>query len=114
VVRTSLKLNISQRVVRLRRTVQIDTQQIRSKALKDLGELFELAMALARGEVKTQTEGGKTERVTLKQRQMWARIAAYVAQIMNSVATGFDERQIDKNLDELERMVREARAKAAP
>ena len=76
---------------RLRRTVQIDTQQIRAKALKDLNELFDLAMALAKGEVKTQTEGGKTVRVTLKQRQIWARVAAYVAQIMNSVASGFDE-----------------------
>jgi len=91
--RTSLKLNISRRVARLRRTVQIDTQQIRAKTLKDLNELFDLAMALAKGEVKTQTEDGKTVRVTLKQRQMWARVAAYVAQIMNSVASGFDEKQ---------------------
>jgi len=57
-------------------------------------------------------EGGKQKKVTLKERRMWARVAGYVAQVMNSVAEGFDEREIDVQLDELERLVREAKAKA--
>jgi len=55
---------------------------------------------------------GEEVPITLKQRQMWARIAAYTAQIINSVASGFDERQIDVQLDELERLVNEAKTKA--
>ena len=111
-VRISRKLMIIRRVVKLKRSVEVDTQRMRGKTLKALEELFDLAMSLAKGEVKTQTEQGETEKVTLKQRQLWARVAAYIAQIMNSVAEGFDERQIDEDLDELERLVNEARSKA--
>jgi hypothetical protein len=89
----------------------VDTQRIRGKTLNSLQELFDLAVALAKGKVKTQNEDGVPVKVTLKQRQMWARVAAYIAQIMNSVASGFDERQIDVQLDELERLVNEAKAK---
>ena len=110
--KTSRKLMISRRVSQLKDSIAVDTQRIRGKALKRLEDLFDLAVTLAKGEVKTQTEEGKTETVTLKQRQLWARVAAYIAQIMNSVAEGFDERQIDADLDELERLVNEAKAKA--
>jgi hypothetical protein len=47
----------------------------------------------------------------MKQRQMWARIAAYAAQIMNTIANGIDDRQIDKDLALLEKLVNEATAK---
>jgi hypothetical protein len=42
---------------------------------------------------------------------MWARIAAYIAQIINTIADGIDERQIDKDLALLEKLVNEATAK---
>jgi hypothetical protein len=91
--------------------VALDKQQIRSKSIKSLEGLFDLACSLAKGEIKTQVVAGKQLKVTVKQRQMWARIAAYTAQIMNSVMTGFDEKQIDTQLDELEKLVNEAKAK---
>lgn len=103
---------IADRVSRFRRRIKIDTQKIRGNAIRKLEELFNLAVSLAKGEVKTQTVDGETMKVTLKQRQMWARVAAYIAQILNSLAEGFDEREIDVQLDELERLVNEARAKA--
>lgn len=110
--RISRKLMIIRRVSKLKKTVKIDTQRMRGKTLHRLEELFDLALSLAKGEVKTQTDKeGKTEKVTLKQRQMWARVCAYIAQIMNSIASGFDEKQIDTQLDELERLVNEAKAK---
>lgn len=56
--------------------------------------------------------GKKQVKVSLKQRQLWARVAAYTAQIINSIAEGFDEREIDIQLDELERLINEAKAKA--
>jgi len=107
----SRNLMILRRVRVTRRSVKVDTQRMRSKTMMNLEQLFDLAILLAKGEVKTQTENGKTVKVTLKQRQMWARIAAYIAQIMNSIASGFDEREIDTQLDVLERLVNEAKAK---
>ena len=110
--KVSRQTMIVRRVVKLKRRVKVDTQQMRGNALKNLEELFGLAVSLARGEVKTQTENGEKLTVTIKQRQMWARVAAYIAQIMNSLAKGFDEREIDVQMDELERLVNEAKAKA--
>jgi len=107
----SRKMMIFKRLAELKETIRVDTQRIRGKTLNSLQELFDLAVALAKGKVKTQNEDGVPVKVTLKQRQMWARVAAYIAQIMNSVASGFDERQIDVQLDELERLVNEAKAK---
>jgi len=102
---------ISRRLVRLRNDIKFNTQRIRSKTLKSLEEIFDLAACLAKGEFKTQTVDGKTVKVTMKQRQIWARVAAYTAQIMNSIAQGFDEKEIDMQLDELERIIHEAKAK---
>lgn len=111
-MKISRKNSISRRVARLRQTVKVNTQKTRKKMLDRLEEIFDLAVSLAKGEVETQTVDGAQVRVTLKQRQIWARVAAYVAQIMNSIAQGFDEREIDVQLDELERLVNEAKAKA--
>jgi len=109
--RTSRKRLIKKRLVELKKAIKIDTQRLRVKMLNGLEELFDLATAFAEGKIKTQVEEGKKVKVTLKQRQMWARVAAYIAQIMNSLAEGFDEREIDAQLEELERLVNEAKAK---
>ena len=107
-VKISRNSMVIRRIAKLKKDVNIDTQRLRGKALKSLEELFNLATKMAKGQVK----GKKTKEITLKQRQIWARIAAYIAQIINSICAGFDERQINKDLDELERLVNEARAKA--
>ncbi len=96
---------------RLRREVKVHTQRIRVELLKSLEEIFTLAKPLAKGEFQTQTVDGIQVKVTLKERRAWARVAAYLAQIMNSVAEGYDEREINELLNELEKMVREAKAK---
>jgi len=109
--KSSHKLMILRRVAKLREKVKVDTQRMRAKWMKSLEEIFNFAASLAKGEFKTQTVNGETVKVSMKQRQIWARIAAYTAQIMNSIAQGFDEREIDAQLDELERLVSEAKAK---
>lgn len=53
--------------------------------MRGLEQLFDIANDYARGRVKWQTEDGKAVPVTLKQRQMWARITAYIAQVINTV-----------------------------
>ena len=112
-VAISAMQRVSRRVTQIRRYVQTETQRTRKKLMKRLEEIFDLAASLARGEVKYLTEGGVKAKVTMKQRQIWARVAAYVAQIMNSIAEGFDEREIDEQLAELGKLVDEARVKAS-
>ena len=109
--RTSRKTQVARRFFQLRKAFDVDTQQLRTKAIKRLEELFNLSSDFARGTYKFQYANGKREVLTVKQRQMWARIAAYIAQIMNTIANGIDERQIDKDLALLEKLVNEATAK---
>lgn len=98
---------IIRRIAKLKENVKINTQKIRENLLSNLTSIFESAVKFAKG--KTTINGHE---LTLKEREKWARIAAYTAQVINSVASGFDERQIDVQLDELERLVNEAKAKA--
>lgn len=110
-MKMSRKLMIANRVSQLKRRIKIDTQKIRSNTLENLEKLFHLATSLAKGDFETQTVNGKTEKVTMKQRQLWARVAAYIAQTMNNIAECFDEKAVDEKLNELERLVNEARSK---
>ncbi|MCW4017383.1 MAG: hypothetical protein NWF00_01655 [Candidatus Bathyarchaeota archaeon] len=91
---------LKNRVRKLRTEVKVDTQKIRDDAIKSLQELFKLAKAQA-----------QDEKVKLKQRESWARVAAYICQIMNGIATRIDEQQIDKDLDRLEELINEVTAK---
>ena len=109
--KTARKIVVVRRISQLRKSVKFDTDRLRRKTIASLEQLFDVASDFARGRIKWQTQDGKASPVTIKQRQMWARIAAYVAQIMNTIANGIDERQIDKDLTSLERLVNEATAK---
>lgn len=81
------------------------------KLMSMLEEIFNMASGIAKGEVQYQIVDGKPAKITLKQRQMWARIAAYTAQVMNAIANSFDEREIDEMLGVLERAVQDVKAK---
>ncbi len=45
--------------------------------------------------------------ITLKERQGWTRVAGYIAQILQNIGKGFDEKQVDEDLAELEKFVNE-------
>lgn len=109
--KTALKLMMTRRIADIRKEIQLDTQNLRTKTIQNLQELFNIATSLAKGETKTQTTNGKTEKITLKQRQMWARVATYIAQTINSISNTLDERQIDEDLAKLEALINEATAK---
>jgi len=91
---------IEKRIKKLRATFRLDTQQLRYNLINRLTELFNAASHLA-----------KSRDIELKDRQEWTRIASYIAQTIESVSKGYDERQIDKDLAELEKMIDEAKAK---
>jgi len=88
------------RVRKIRAKIVINTQKIREDMLQSLQELFTLA--------KEQAENKKLD---LRQRQKWVRVASYVAQVTNSLTKSFDEAQITKDLEKLEKMINEAMAK---
>jgi hypothetical protein len=95
----------------MRRILHVDTQRTRQKLIVRLEEIFEIASDYARGRVKRVVdESGVERQLTIAERQFWARIATYSAQIINSIAKGIDERQIDQDLDKLEAMLNKTAA----
>jgi hypothetical protein len=74
-------------------------QKTRLKLLRDLETMFDMAKSYA-----------TSEDATAKQRQVWARIMAYIGQVMNSISKSFDEAQITHDLEKLEKMIDEAMA----
>jgi hypothetical protein len=88
------------RVVRLRRTVQVNTNRLRGKSLKALEEMFNMAKDLA-----------QNKDLKMPMRHKWAQVATYICQVINTVAIGFDEKEIDVQLSELEKLINEVKAK---
>jgi len=99
-VKISRNKMLKNRIQKLRAEVKIDTQKIRDETIKALQELFTLA--------KNQAQNENTKP---KQRQNWTRIAAYICQVINTIATRFDEHQIDQDLAKLEELINEATTK---
>lgn len=99
-VRISRQKMVLFRVGKLKKTIKVDTQRMRAKSLKALEEMFKMAKKFA-----------QNKDLELRARHKWVQVAAYICQVINSVCKGFDERQIDHDLDELERLVNEAKAK---
>ena len=92
-------VSLINRARRARQNAEVDTQKLRRKLLVQLEEMFDLA--------KKYSETAKTA----KQKQLFMRVTAYVAQVMNSLTKAFDEATVTKDLEELERMIGEAMAK---
>ncbi len=86
---------------------QMDMQAMRMKLLRDLEDVFNMAKAFAQSKEK---DGAGESVVPPKQRQIWIRIMAYTGQVMNSISKSFDEAQVTKDLERLEKMLSEAMA----
>ena len=79
----------------------VDMQLIRLKLIKDLRLVFNMAKGFAQS---------KDDKISAKQRQGWVSIMAYTGQVMNSISKSFDESQVTKDLERLEKMINEAMA----
>lgn len=95
-------------VRRARERFQRDMQKTRLKLLQDLEDMFNMAKGYAQNKKITRT--GEPV-VSPKQKQIWIRIMAYTGQVMNSISKSFDEAQITKDLEKLEKLINEAMAK---
>ena len=99
------------RVYIMRRILYVDTQRMRQKMIVRLDQIFEIASEYASCKIDRVADAeGKPRHLTLIERQFWARIATFTAQTINSIAKGLDERQIDRELDKLERMLNQTSA----
>jgi hypothetical protein len=87
--------------------MHLDTVPLREKIIKKLDEIFDIATKNSNSRSKITDFGGEKRRLSVAEKQGWARIAAYTAQIMDNVAHGMDERQIDEDLDRLKRLLHE-------
>jgi hypothetical protein len=82
---------------------------MRNKWINELDELFDTATSIAKGEISQQQNGDKLQTIAPKERQMWAQIAANIGAVMGNLTKAYDERQIDEDLEELERLLAEVR-----
>ena len=91
---------IEQRIAKLTKQLEIDTQKVRARLIKNLEKLFEVATEHANPE--TVGEKRKT-----KQIREWSRLAAYISQVINSVSKTYDLAKIQAELENLRRRIEE-------
>ena len=87
---------IASRTAQAKRIFELDTQKTRAKLIESLEKMFKMAEGFV-----------KDKKLEPEQRQIWSRIAAYIGQVINSLTKSFDEAKVSKQLDRLERMIRE-------
>ncbi len=75
---------------------RFNTQVIRKEIARNLGVLHGMAFDIARD-----------ADLPLSDRERWTRLAAYIAQTINTVSRSFDSVKIEATLSELEEYVRE-------
>lgn len=105
----SQKEVIADRVAELKETVNIDAEQLRRKTLRKLEKIFNIASALASGQIKTQTENGKTRKVTVEEKKRWLLVAKKAAFTIKTVSNNFNENKIKDDLKDLEQLVKQAK-----
>ena len=71
------------------------TQKIRRDIVRGLGELLDTALSFA-----------KQDTLDLKEREKWGRLAAYIAQTINTIMDSYDTVEIERILDELKQFVK--------
>ncbi len=86
---------LQKRVTDLTEKFDGDTQHIRAQLIIDLKNLLEIAMEQA-----LSTGGRKT-----KERQTWAKLAAYITQIINGITKTYDVTQIKTELEDLRKTI---------
>jgi methionyl-tRNA synthetase len=110
-VKISVNRYVLQRIEKIRKDVEANTQRLRGKTRNYLEEIFIMAAKIARGKIKHQRINGKMVPITLNQRRRWLQVAAHAAETIKSVATNFDEQEIHTKLKELERIVDETKTR---
>ncbi|MGQ9507682.1 MAG: hypothetical protein ACUVTB_07525 [Candidatus Bathycorpusculaceae bacterium] len=86
------------RIARIADKLKLDTQKIRFELILELKALAEMA----------QQKAIDTHPASVETKQNWARIAAYISQVINSISKTYDEATALEELERLEKMIEEA------
>jgi len=89
---------LQNRIARIADKVRLDTQKIRFELILELKALAEMA----------QQKAIDTHPASVEAKQNWARIAAYISQVINSISKTYDEATALEELDRLEKMIEQA------
>ena len=108
-VKVSVNRFVSRRLEEIRKEVEAESKRLRENTLNRLEEIFNVAAKVARGEIRHQRINGKMAPIKLNQRKRWLRVAKHIALTMNSIASNIDEKEIQAQLNELERLINEAK-----
>ncbi len=85
------------RIARIADKVKLDTQRIRFELILELKALAEMA----------QQKAIDTHALSVETKQNWARIAAYISQVINSISKTYDEARVMEELEKLKKMAEE-------
>ena len=108
-VKVSVNRYVICRIDAIKREVDTDTQMLRNKAIKNLNEIFEAASKVAGGKVKHQRINKRMAKITLRQKRRWLLVAGCAAETIKLIASNINEKEIKTQLNELEKLVNEAR-----
>ena len=92
---------VQRRIARIAHRFSLDTQRIRYELILELKTLAEMA----------QQKAIDTHPLSVESKQNWARLAAYISQVINSISKTYDEPQVTAELERLEKMIEEASKK---
>jgi hypothetical protein len=81
-------------VKKIQKFYELKTQDLRVKLISDLERLFQIAKQMAE---------------TVENSEDWIRIAAFIAQTINSLAKSYDETRFNEQMKELERLIEQAK-----
>jgi N-acetylmuramoyl-L-alanine amidase CwlA len=106
-VKVSVNRFVSNRIETIRKGVKADTQKLRTKTIKRLEEIFKEAAKVGRRQIRHQRINGKMVPITLNQQRRWVTVAKQTAITINSIASNFDEKDVDAQLEKLESLFKE-------
>jgi hypothetical protein len=92
-------LLIREKLGKIIRIYSLQTQDLRMSLIADLRELFRYAKAMAVSQSVNNPDD-------------WLRVCAYIAQVINSLASSYDEIRINEALRELDALIEEAQKRA--
>ena len=109
-VKVSVNRFVSTRVEAIRNDVETDIRRLRKRTISRLEEVFNVAARVARCRNGHQRVNGKMTAIGLVQRKRWFRVAEHAALTIQCIASNVDEKEILSRLNELKRLVDEAKA----
>lgn len=99
---------LSARIAKVARRFEVDTEKVRARLIWEFEKLVKYCLKRARAPKEAEDgtpSAGRLSKAELKDRREWARAAAYIGQVINSISKEYDSGKIMAQLDELRQMV---------